>query len=79
MMEQMRDRKTKEQFVQYLNENPDLRFFQAIRNFTMIYLNGRSNFICSSSEKHLFEDTFDWECDEMLEKTNKMLEKKGEL
>lgn len=75
----MRDRKTKEQFVQYLNENPDLRFFQAIRNFTMIYLNGHSNFICSSSEKYLFEDTFNWECDEMLEKTNRMLEKKGEL
>ncbi len=75
----MRDRKTKEQFVQYLNENPDLRFFQAIRNFTMIYLNGRSNFICSSSEKYFFEDTFHWECDEMLEKTNKMLEKKSEL
>lgn len=75
----MRDRKTKEQFVKYLNENPDLRFFQAIRNFTKAYLNGYSNFICSSSERYSYEDTFNWECDEMLEKTNKMLEKKSEL
>lgn len=63
----MRDRKTKEQFVKYLNENPDLRFFQAIRNFTLENLNKYSSFICSTTGDGSFEDTFNWECDKMLE------------
>ena len=76
----MRDRKTKEQFVQYLNENPEQRFFQAIRNFTRHYLNtndtGIENpFIIASDlpPKALYEeDTFHWECDKMLESKSEL-------
>ena len=63
----VRDKKTKKAFIKYLKNNPEQRFFQAVRNFTLENLNPRSTFICSSySQKH-FEDTFDWECDLMLE------------
>lgn len=68
----MKDRKTKEQFVQYLNENPDLRFFQAIRNFTLENLNKYSSFICSTTGDGSFEDTFNWECDKMLESKSEL-------
>ena len=71
-MKQMRDRKTKEQFVQYLNDNPEQRFFQAVRNFTLENLNKYSSFICSTSGDGSFEDTFNWECDEMLENKNEL-------
>lgn len=30
----IRDQKTKEQFIEYLKENPQLRFWQSIRNFS---------------------------------------------
>lgn len=30
----IRDQKTKEAFIKFLNDNPDLRFWQAIRNFS---------------------------------------------
>ena len=68
----MRDRKTKEQFVQYLNENPEQRFFQAIRNFTLENLNKYSSFICSTTGDGSFEDTFNWECDKMLESKSEL-------
>lgn len=68
----MRDRKTKEQFVQYLNENPEQRFFQAIRNFTLENLNKYSSFICSITCDGSFEDTFNWECDKMLESKSEL-------
>lgn len=68
----MRDRKTKEQFVQYLNENPEQRFFQAIRNFTLENLNKYSLFICSTTGDGSFEDTFNWECDKMLENKSEL-------
>lgn len=68
----MRDRKTKEQIVQYLNENPEQRFFQAVRNFTLENLNKYSSFICSTSGDGSFEDTFYCECDEMLENKSEL-------
>ena len=72
MSEQMRDRKTKEQFIKYLNDNPEQRFFQAIRNFTLENLNKYSSFICSTTGDGSFEDTFNWECDKMLENKSEL-------
>ena len=68
----MRDRKTKEQFIKYLNDNPEQRFFQAIRNFTLENLNKYSSFICSTTGDGSFEDTFNWECDKMLESKSEL-------
>lgn len=61
----IRDEKTRQLFIKYLEEHPDERFFQAIRNFTLEKLNTYSSFICSTSGSS-FEDTFNWKCDEML-------------
>lgn len=71
----IRDEKTRELFIGYLENHPNERFFQAVRNFTRRYLNtkgagvGRPFIIASDlPPKDLYEeDTFHWECDEMLE------------
>lgn len=71
----VRDAKTKAAFEAYMTMHPDERFFQAVRNFTRRYLNTKGAgvdkpFILASDlpPKALYEeDTFHWECDEMLE------------
>ena len=69
-----RDSKTKHAFMEYLSDHREERFFQAIRNFTCSCLNTKGNgigkpFIIASDlpPKAIYEeDTFYWECDEML-------------
>lgn len=62
----IRDEKTKQLFINYLEEHPSERFMQAVRNFTLHYLDEYSAYICSSFGDGTFKDTFYWECDEML-------------
>ena len=62
----IRDEKTKQLFIKYLEEHSDERFMQAVRNFILHYLYEYSAFICSSSGDGTFKDTYYWECDEML-------------
>lgn len=62
-----RDANTKSAFIKYLDGHKEERFFQAIRNFTKQYLDKEANFICASDSRYSFEDTFNWECDDMLE------------
>lgn len=67
--EQVRDNKTKEAFIDYLNKHKDERFFQAIRNFTSLYLDGKADRVCCHRyyrKAEWCDDTFYWECDEML-------------
>lgn len=70
--EPWRDRKTKEWFISYLYNHKDERFFQAVRNFTRLRLRSDITHIEATkpnpniSERMLCEDTFYWECDEML-------------
>lgn len=73
----IRDVKTRAAFEAYLMMNPEQRFFQAIRNFTRIYLN--ENVVCieatgfgNNDEENFRDDTFDWECDEMLEEDDEI-------
>jgi hypothetical protein len=69
-----RDAKTKAAFEAYMTLHPEQRFFQAVRNFTRRYLNLKGAgvdkpFIIASDlpPTELYEeDTFHWECDEML-------------
>jgi hypothetical protein len=69
-----RDAKTKAAFEAYMTLHPEQRFFQAVRNFTRRYLNLKGAgvdkpFIIASGlpPTELYEeDTFHWECDEML-------------
>lgn len=71
-----RDSKTKYAFMEYLSDHREERFFQAVRNFTRIYLDTKKTgaerpFIVASDlpPTALYEDdTFFWECDEMLKK-----------
>ncbi len=66
--EPVRDKDTKKLFAEYLKEHKSERFFQAIRNFSRIYLDSRINFVSVSSvppEGGL--DTFYWNCDKMME------------
>ena len=72
MQSDIRDKETKDKFIEYLQNNPEQRFFQAVRNFTLENLNKYSSFICSTSGDGSFEDTFNWECDEMLENKNEL-------
>lgn len=67
MSSNIRDKNTKELFIEYLKNNPEQRFFQSVRNFTLENLSRYARFICASSERSTFEDTFNWECDKMLE------------
>lgn len=69
-----RDIETKHAFIEYLNGHREERFFQAVRNFTRRYLDTKKTgaerpFIIASDlpPTELYEeDTFHWECDEML-------------
>lgn len=68
----IRDDKTKHAFYSYVCAHPDERFFQAVRNFSKLYLDGGINFIMAGPTgkqregDDLYADTFYWECDEML-------------
>lgn len=70
----VRDGKTKQAFIEYLNSHEYERFFQAIRNFAQLYLGDEFNFIYASKREQeyykqhydKFEDTFYMECDDML-------------
>lgn len=65
-----RDSKTKYAFMEYISDHKDERFFQAVRNFTRQYLKGNVTHIEAASlngdDYGPCEDTFYWECDEML-------------
>ena len=68
--EPWRDHNTKERFISYLYNHKDERFFQAVRNFTNQYLDGKVDRVCchrSHRKAEWCDDTFYWECDEMLE------------
>lgn len=75
----VRDAKTKAAFEAYMTMHPDERFFQAVRNFTRSHLNTKGTyvdrpFIIASDlpPKALYEeDTFHWECDEMLKEVTR--------
>lgn len=75
----VRDMKTKAAFEAYMTLHPDERFFQAVRNFTRRYLDTKKTgverpFIIASDlpPTELYEDdTFFWECDEMLKEERK--------
>lgn len=69
----IRDEKTRKLFIQYLEEHPNERFFQAVRNFANDYLRYEEMLNCIAfikaedySEQNPPVDTFYWECDEML-------------
>lgn len=76
--EPWRDEKTKEWFISYLYNHKDERFFQAVRNFTRLRLRSDITHIEASrpnphiSERMLCEDTFYWECDEMLKENDEI-------
>ena len=67
--EPWRDHNTKEWFISYLYNHKDERFFQAVLNFTHLYLDEKVDRVCCHRSHHKAEwcdDTFHWECDEML-------------
>jgi hypothetical protein len=51
---------TLEKFVAYCNENPNQRFFQALRNFIQETINSKWNWLLVSDGKDT-EDTFHWQ------------------
>ena len=57
----VRDEKTKQLFIKYLEEHPDERFMQAVRNFI------GAPFLVVSNTTPKEGDTFYWECDKLLE------------
>lgn len=65
-----RDSKTKYAFMEYISDHKQERFFQAVRNFTRQYLRDNVTHIEAASLNDNnygpCEDTFYWECDEML-------------
>ena len=64
-----RDSKTKYAFMEYISDHKDERFFQAVLNFTNLYLDEKVNRVCchrSHRKAEWCDDTFYWECDEML-------------
>lgn len=71
----VRDSKTKQAFIEYLNSHEYERFFQAVRNFAQLYLGDDFNFIYASKKllenyvQHYdkFQDTFYFECDALHE------------
>lgn len=71
----VRDINTKTTFVLYLHEHPNERFFQAVRNFTRQYLRDDVTHIeaanLNENDYGRCEDTFYWECDEMLKEEKK--------
>lgn len=56
----IRDEKTKQLFIKYLEEHPSERFMQAVRNFIGV------PFLVASGVPPKEGDTFYWEYDEML-------------
>lgn len=76
----IRDEKTRKLFIQYLEDNPSERFFQAVLNFTYSYLDEKVDRVCchrSHRKAEWCDDTFDWECDEMLEENDGRTSKEG--
>lgn len=65
--EKIRDYKTREKFFEYCQRHPEERFFQAVRNFTVIYLKDTITHIYACPFNGAYDDTFYWECDEMIE------------
>lgn len=69
----VRDGKTKQAFIEYINSHEYERFFQAVRNFAQLYLGDEFNFIYASKKSHEnyiqhyegFQDTFYFECDQI--------------
>lgn len=68
----IRDEKTRKLFIQYLEENPEQRFFQAVRNFTFQYISQAYRIEACYYKKEGDErkDTYYWECDEMLKESD---------
>ena len=69
----VRDLKTRAAFEAYMTLHPDERFFQAVKNFTNLYLDGKVDRVCchrSHRKAEWCDDTFYWECDEMLKENN---------
>lgn len=64
----MRDQKTKELFIKYLEDNKDLRFYQAISNFTESLGFGHYCGTAETPEGKNFRDLFYIEADEYLPK-----------
>lgn len=54
----VREAKTKADFIQYLDENPEQRFMQAVRNFIGVPFLIASDEYPTSPDQH---DTFNWE------------------
>lgn len=75
----VRDQKTKEAFIEYLDKHKDERFFQAVRNFTYQYISPAYRIEACYYKKEGDErkDTFYWECDEMLEEEDGRTSKEG--
>lgn len=72
----IKDEKTKQLFIKYLEEHPDERFMQAVRNFIgeegfncveAFNFQGAPFLVVAGSIPRDGEDTFYWECDELLE------------
>lgn len=64
-----RDSKTKYAFMEYISDHREERFFQAVLNFTRLYLDEKVDRVCchrSHRKAEWCEDTFYWECDDML-------------
>ena len=62
----IRDEKTKHLFIKYLEEHPDERFFQAIRNFTYYHISPATHIYARYGVDGDLKDTFYWPCDDML-------------
>ena len=62
----------------YLMENPGLRFMQAVSIFLWTYVSKDAHYLLSAGRKfptHIkqydkVQDTFFWECDEMMKEKN---------
>lgn len=61
----VRDKKTKKAFIRYLKRYKDMRFYQAVLNFTSEFLDDSTAKILAD-KKTTMEDTFYWECDEKI-------------
>ena len=56
----IRDEKTKQLFIKYLENHPEERFMQAVRNFIGV------PYLVATGSVPEYDDTFYWEYDEML-------------
>lgn len=65
-MSKIRDERTRKEFIKYLDEHPDDRFFQAIRNFTYYHISPATHIYARDGVDGEYKDTFYWPCDEML-------------